>query len=211
MPPRKAKRVVKPKSDAQKMIIQKPSIQRIYRRAGIKRAKEATFDNMRDSITHFIEDFVANAIISMTNDKRRTLKDKDADFAAELMGLESAVGGFKKLAKPKKKERKEGAATKRKRPGTLAKQEVNREQKRSGESRSITPARFERLLKSTGNDIAGMKIKYSASFIEITQTIVEEYFINMCNKARRVMEHAGRETLKTDDLDLARALVKECM
>jgi histone H3/H4 len=86
-----------------------------------------------------------------------------------------------------------------------AEKKVKKEKEKSAVKRAIPPATFSRVVREVAGD---EDIKYGKDAMKMLQTVVEDRFIKLCASGYACSKHAGRETLKKEDILLVLSLGK---
>jgi len=107
-------------------------------------------------------------------------------------------------SKKKKTSKKAPGAPRKKRPGTLARQEVKKQQKQS-ECFMLSKEPFRRLVKEIAQDFSDNKT-FSDKAMTLIQTNAESYLVKLLEEANRVAVHAGRKRVEPKDIALVRSM-----
>lgn len=199
--------------------ITNPAIGRIAQTAGIKRVSGLVYEEFRGVMKTYMKELMQATLIFTEHDRRRTVKQADLDAALQVKGmyLGASVNPNTSKTFTTKKSRhrttknenntdEDGNAKKphRFKPGTVALQEIRYQQKHS-DNFAIHKANFKRLVREIGQDCLD-NIRYSHSFIELFQLVVEDHMVKLMQSANLCCIHAGRQTVMPSDIQLARRI-----
>lgn len=211
--------------------ITKPAIRRICLRAGAKRFSGTIYENFREILKMYMENLL-NAIVTFTEHARRkTVSKGDLDAALQMRGCYLGADTNEKLkqtfemckARKNRKDRapkenddekeekeKENGDVKsphRFKPGTVAARDIKYQQKNS-DCFAIPKTNFRRLCREIGQDFSD-DLRYSASFFELFQLVVEEHMVTIMDHSNKCAQHADRQTVTPKDMMLARTIMGE--
>lgn len=193
------------------------AMERLLRRAGVKRISTSTYPELRRVMEKKVREIVATVITYTEYDRRRTVMESDIQAAAEQLGTTLAVGLNKKAQHTKNLQRfsgeirKTGASGKKAKPGVVALRKIKKYQKDS-DTLLIPKQNFKRLVKylARENFSSDEKLRFQKDVILLIQVWVEEYVVKMGSDANLLTLHAGRETLSEKDLKLVQTLRSRC-
>lgn len=201
--------------------ITKPAIVRILRRAGIKRINGLVYEEVRGILKQWLQNILRDMIIIMNYARRKTLETKDLSEALEIRGIMLAAGtndnakrtaslqscnSRGKSSRPHRAPATEGGEKKahRFKPGTVAKREIQRQQKNS-DCLAIPKTNFNRLAREVAQDFND-DTRFSKQVFELLQLAAEDFLIGLAAKAHLCCQHAKRDTVSPADFQLARSL-----
>lgn len=227
---------VKPKKVLRNNIegISKPALQRILRRAGVKRIKGQMYDELRSVMKRYMENMIKNIVVFVEHDKRKTIQMEDLTAALEINGVYLAAGlnpntkktrsiqscNSKGKSGPvkKSKAREEGYPDGRPdgvnkkfhrfRPGTRAIRAIKYQQKNS-DYLAVPKANFQRLSREIARNYSNSPIRFSEGIIELLQLTVETFLIDLCTDAYKCTIFAKRDTIHPEDVRLALSIRKD--
>ena len=90
------------------------------------------------------------------------------------------------------------------RPGTVALREIRRYQK--GSELLISKAPFQRLVKEIARECIGDDVRMQLQAVEALQEASEAYLVHLFEDTNLCAIHAGRVTIMTKDMQLARRI-----
>ena len=196
-----------------------PAIERCCQTAGVKRKSGTVYEEVRGVLKIYMENIIKACIVFMEHKSRKTLQTSDLDAAVQSMGMYLGAGinpntdktfETRKSRKRSSKEHSDSAGEHkphRFKPGTIALREIRYQQKNS--DKLIFPrANFKRLTIEIAQDYHD-NVRFSASFIELLQLVVENYIVDMLEDANLCAIHSGRQTLSPKDIQLARRIRNE--
>ena len=196
--------------------ITKPAIQRILRRAGVKRISGIIYEEIRGILKSYLINIISGIVIFTEHERRKTVQKKDLELALDIRGIELAAGlnahakktaslqssnsrgksGLKSAHKLESKSDKKH----RFKPGTVALRNIRYQQKYS-DCLAIPKFNFSRLVREIAQDFKS-NIRFSGGVIDLLQLVTENHLVNLCSFANLCAIHVGRETLFPKDLQL---------
>lgn len=193
--------------------ITKPAVVRLSKTAGVKRMSDDVTQPIRDYIFEKSKTILHNAITSMEHDKRKTLLPEDLYVAIEVEDGEYLSIGLSKSnntsftsrrARPRttktKTDNSETTKTHRFKPGTVAIRDIKYQQKNS-DSFAIPKANFRFMIRELGKE-THESIRYSSDFMNIFQSVIEMFIINLIKAANHVAIHNKRQTIFETDFEV---------
>lgn len=192
---------------------------RLAKRAGTKRVSSDVYDYLRGVSRYYLESLLHDSLEVMQYARRTTLQSDDAFTAMSIQGYSGAIGldNKGKLVHYRKGTKKrttnvsgEGQRVHRFKPGTVALRDVRKLQKKS-DNLVFQQLPFKRLLTAVGkqlwNESPGEKDpRYTKTFVAIAQFYTEYRLIRVLRSATILALHAKRQTIITQDVDMARRL-----
>lgn len=203
----------------------RPAIQRILRRAGVKRVGGEVYVYIRKMVSIFLEDILYDAIIFTEHEKRKTIQIKDLEAALSSKGIELGAGineNAKKTLSLQSCNSRGKSGTKsshttpnpnpnhisgggvkkphRFKPGTVATRQIKFQQKNS-DCLAFPLLNFNRIVRAITSEINN-DIRFSKGVSPLLQLVTEDHFIKFCEKSYKCALHAKRETLMEIDLML---------
>ena len=214
--------------------ISKPALQRILRRAGVKRIKCQMYDELRSIMKRYMENIIKNIVVFVEHDRRKTIQMEDLTAALEINGVYLAAGlnpntkktksiqscNSKGKSGPVKKSKirdenssegnQDGVNKKnhRFRPGTRAIRAIKYQQKNS-DFLAVPKANFQRLSREITQKHSNSSIRFSEGVIEFLQLTVECFLIDLCTDAYKCTIFSKRDTIHPEDVRLALAIRKD--
>jgi len=191
--------------------ITKPSLQRLCREAGARRISGLIYEELRGILLVYLEDFLRQAFISMTNSRRKTLDVRDVEYALSQLGL--AYGGLTNKACKVRSKRahsasKPGQKKRRFKPGTESKREIEFYQKNSG-CLIFSKAPFKRLVREKLQDYTDYS-RVSEKGTLALQLAIEHRLKDIVRDAVIVADRdSHRETIMPKDLQVVREIKHE--
>ena len=203
--------------------LSQPAIQRIMRRAGIKRISKSTYDDIRTLTNTYLITILHKVIVFTTHNNRRTVQLVDLQAALQSCGIELAAGinpnskktrdlqscNSRGVSGPSKKKPSVKSSSKvldkprRYRPGTRAMQNIRFQQKNS-DCLAIPKKIFERLIRAIVYVLTkDAELRFSPEVFSLLQLTTETYLIEVCEDAYKCTIHANRDTLQSKDIWLA--------
>jgi histone H3/H4 len=196
--------------------ITKPALQRLLRRAGVKRISDPVFDLLREIIKNILIEIVKNTLIFVQAAKRKTVQVEDLTAALHIMNIHLAAGlniNSKNPGKslqscnsvgksgPVKKNKEESKKPSRKlKSSTRALKTINYHQINS-DCLAIPKENFKRLIKYISSLYID-DIRFSEGIIDLFQLVVEDHVINISKKAYRCTIFDKRDTIHSKDIEL---------
>lgn len=214
--------------------ISRPALQRIMRRAGIKRISESTYGELRNVMTHYMKSIIRDMVIFVEHNERKTVQIKDLKASLEMNNIQlaadlnpsskknNALQSCQSVGKsgPSKRSKEPASAPEsvpssrtkpyRFRPGTGAIRAIKYQQKNS-DCLSFPKANFDRYTRELtreshqGDD----DLRFSDGVLDLFQLVVEDYLVDLCSDAYNLTLFAERDTIQPKDIHLARKLRKE--
>lgn len=201
------------------------AIQRLARKAGVKRIGGFIYEEMRGRISVYLEPLVKVATIAAEDQKRVRVQVNDVQIALKGAGRtpysrpctqvnrrvnidamresglvripSRVVQSCSRNPKTACAVRYAPQITRRRKPGVRALQDVRAYQKQSP-CFSIAKDAFRRIVtRDTPTN------QWSQEALDILQTDVESYMIDLLKNAQMTAIHAGRQTIQPKDLQLA--------
>lgn len=196
--------------------ITNPAIVRICQTAGVKRISGLVYEEFRNVMKIYMENIMKKAISFMDHNRRKTLQQGDLEAALAVSGIYLGAGinpnTTKTFTSRKSRQRGKGKTpaaegdkpktAHRFRPGTVALQEIRYQQKHSDEL-ALPRINFSRVAREIGQDYHD-EIRYSFSFMELFQYILEHQLVKLMQEVNMCAIHAKRETILPKDIQLAR-------
>lgn len=191
--------------------ITKPALQRLLRRAGVKRMSDPVFIVLRDIIKNFSSKIVKNIMIFVQASKRKTVQVEDLKAALLSIDIYLAAGLNINSKNPGKTIQscnsvgKSGPVrkveeTKKLEPGTRAIKSINYHQKNS-DCLAIPKENFKRLVRFLASSYVE-DIRFSEGVIDLFQLVVEDHIISICKKAYKCTIFDKRDTIHAKDIEL---------
>ena len=213
--------------------ISRPALQRLLRRAGVKRINNLVYEKLRDVMKNYMENIIKNIIVFVEHDKRKTIQKEDLAAALEMNGVFLAAGlnpntkktksiqscNSKGKSGPVKKSRirEEGSEENpdrgvkkphRFKPGTKAIRAIRYQQKNS-DYLAIPKANFERLTREISQKYSSSNLRFSERIVELLQLSVAFFLIDLCTDSYKCTIFAGRDTIHPKDIQLALSIRKD--
>jgi histone H3 len=208
--------------------ITKPALQRILRKAGVKRTSRLVYEELRGILKIHLENIIRDAVTYAEAERKKTIMIRHVRAAMERHGHYLAaesieIGGNKhislegvnkskgKLGKKSKGKagKKDGSKKPHKfRAGTVALRQIRSLQRTTHLLFRKGP--FYRLVREVAADF-NENLKFSGVALEALQICSETYLIGLAEDANLAAIHAKRITLMPRDLQLARRNRKELL
>lgn len=185
--------------------ITKPGITRLARAGGVKRIELYVYEEIRGVLKLHLENLIRDAVTFTEHDRRKTVSVSDVRKAAKRMGIcLSAADVDKCKARPGKGgKHAKGKKAHKFNPGTVALQEIRYYQKTSCLLLPKLP--FSRLVREIGQDFK-VNLRFSADALNLFQLCSETYLVKLFEDANLQAIHAGRVSVKTKDIQIARRI-----
>jgi len=194
--------------------ITKPAIHRILYRGGVKRASGMVYEELRGVLKVTLDPIMKNVVTFTEHDKRKTVMDKDVRAAAEQLGHKliattdvRSVRERSTRQKGLKSESEESIKSKkphRFKPGTVSLKNIRKYQK-SDRCLLIPRLNFERLVRELAQDYK-VDLRFQGDALILLQLWMETHLTKLVEEANLCAIHAGRETLLSKDIQLARRI-----
>lgn len=202
-------------------------IRRLAYRAGAERIESDTYDCVRQVISEQVNDLLRKILVFTTHTDRKTVTLDDLEGALESKGEFLMAGGNTakdikkskaKAKKPKKPTPEEGSSSDppkkphRFRPGTVANQEIKRNQETS-DRLIFKQNRFEAYVRDlTRKQLESWRkaqttLRFSKEFFKLFQVVIEEYLVHLLQKATKASAHANRKSISKKDIDFIYKIV----
>lgn len=188
--------------------VTEPAIARMCHRAGVLRISKSVYAEMRLRLQDSLEMILQKSILLMDADNRKTLLERDARKAFELCGIDLAVGvnnDIKRAHEHKSAPKKEGTTHKFK-AGTVALRDIKYQQKNS-DTYIIPKAVFDRLLHEFSQEYKD-EIRIADDAKMIIQVGIEHNLVVLLEAAYKIVVGKGQNTLKVDEITLARSILE---
>lgn len=204
-------------------------IRRLAYRAGAERIESDTYDCVRQVISEQVSDLLRNILVFTTHTDRKTVTLEDLEGALESKGKFLMAGGNTardikkskaKAKKPKKVPSDEGSSSDppkkphRFRPGTVANQEIKRNQETS-DRLIFKQNRFEAYVRDlTKKQLSNWgksqtTLRFSKEFFKLFQVVMEEYLVRLLEWATKASAHANRKSISKKDVDFIYAITSQ--
>lgn len=199
--PKKARKAKAAPKAQQREDIPTAGLRRLLRRAGIARAVNPVYEELRKRLYEYVAVFVHDSVVVSQYDGRKTLMEVDIRAVSNMHGINLVAGvGDNVHETDGLKGRRgttvhvapaeEGATKKRHRTGVAAARDVRREQKNS--DRLVFPhAGFLRVIK----EIAHTDVRVSESFALLLQLSTEDYLVKLLQSAKQIIDVENKKTL----------------
>jgi histone H3/H4 len=197
--------------------ITEPALQRILRRAGVKRISNKVYNHLRKEIRAYLDKILFKVILITQHDGRKTVQIKDLETglymckiyllaginqnAKRTVSLISCNSRKKSSIKHKISEKSDKETHHRFKPGTVAMKQVKFQQKNSNYL-AIPKNNFVNLVKEYIS-INEPNMRFASGVYDLLQLVVENHFISLARNANMIALHAKRETLYSKDLELS--------
>jgi histone H3/H4 len=203
--------------------ITKPALQRLLRRAGVKRTSEPVFNILRHVVQIYLDQIIKKIIVFVKVSKRKTMQLEDLYIALENMNVYLVAGINVKSKNPGKtlmscnsigksgpvkkvsKSVEEEEPKKHKKSGNSAIQSINYHQKNS-DCLAIPKENFKRLVKQISIDYME-DIRFSEGVIDLLQLVVEDFVISISEKAYKCTIFDKRDTIHLKDIELVLEII----
>lgn len=196
----------------------KPSILRLVKRAGGKRASGLVYEEVRGIAKVYLEEFIRDSVTVMEYARRTTVQSSDAFVAMQIHDVHPSIGldnkgklshyhGDTKATGRSKEGPSTGKKAHRFRPGTVALRDARKLQKKS-DNLVFRSLPFRRLIREIGQDFK-MDLRYTKTFDDLAQFYVEFRLLRTLRGAVTLAIHAGRQTIQPKDIQLARRIMAE--
>ena len=206
--------------------ITRPALQRILRRASVKRISGAIYESLRNLIRSYTGDIVRRTVFMTEAARRKTIKRGDLDAALSNMNIDMIAGVSKtgetkslrsanyrssrsngnaenevqeKASKTKKSEEQPAKKAHRFRPGTVAMRDIKNQQKL--ENLCIPLSNFENVARELSQE-SSEDIRFEKDVIRVLQLAVESYLIRVCYFANLIALGSKRQTIVPEDVSL---------
>lgn len=198
-----------------------PSLQRLMRRAGVKRIGSETYEALRSHCKLYLENVLYSLSVVLTHSRRKTFKVTDLETALDVNGIHLVAGlnkntngnqsfkgceaSRKKVASSKEAEEKhpeKEVKKRRSKPGKAAAREIAFQQKHS-DCLSIRKLNFLRLVREILQEYTTEDLRFANGVVKLLQLTFEAHLVNICKMANMMATHAGRVTLEPSDVNLA--------
>lgn len=199
--------------------VTKGAIQRLARKAGIKRLSGLLYEESRGIIQVYIQPIVRDAVLAANNKKRIRVQVNDVQIALRSRGrtpysrpctqVKHQDTGHVAKSCGRKPEtacavRIAPQITRRRKPGVKALQDVRAYQKQRP-CFSIAKEAFRRIVYQMSADHQ-TESQWSPEALDILQTDMESYMIDTFKAAQLTAIHGKRVTVQPKDMQLARRL-----
>lgn len=197
--------------------ISKPAIQRVLRKAAVKRCSNLVYEEIRGILKIHLENVIRNAVTFAESERMKTVMLRHVSAALQEQGHFLAAGAISlgggkhislegansvgSLAKPKKSKKDGSKKSHKFKAGTVALREIRRLQ--SVNKPLFRRAPFYRLVREVTQDFKE-DLRYSRPALEALQICAESYLVSLAEDANLCALHAKRITLMAKDLQLAR-------
>jgi len=207
--------------------ISKPALERILRRAGVKRISSLIYEKLRNVMNEYMSSLLRDMIIFTEYGSRKTILIEDLNAALEVRGIYLAAGlnpNTKKVKNiqscnskgksgpvKKNKAREEGypdgkpdgihKKIHRFRPGTRALRAIRYQQKNS-DCLAIPMANFNKLARELCLIHSLTSLRFSSGVLSFLQLVIEDFLINLCIDSYKCSIFNGRDTIYPKDVDL---------
>ena len=214
--------------------ISRPALQRILRRAGVKRMSGSIYEELRSVMEKYMGGIIKDIVIFVEHDRRRTIQIDDLNAALDMHKIFLAAGLNPNTKKTKSiqscnskgksgpvkksKAREEGYPDGRPdgvnkkfhrfRPGTRALRAIRYQQKNS-DCLAILKANFDRLTREISQRYGEHSLRFSEGVVELLQLVVEGFLIDLCIDSYRCTLFANRDTIYPKDVQLAQSIRKD--
>ena len=204
--------------------ISRPALQRIMRRAGIKRISGLVYDELRGVMKVYMEGIIKDMVVFVEHDRRKTVQIGDLEAALEMHGIFLTAGLNSSAKKTKSIQScnsrgKSGPAKKTKtsapsaggikkphrfHPGVRAIRAIRYQQKNS-DCLAIPKANFDRLAREISQDYKD-ELRFSDGVLGLLQLVVEDFLISLCKDSYKCTLFTGRDTIQPKDIRIARSI-----
>lgn len=183
-----------------------PSLKRLAHEAGAKRLSGMIYQELRTQLLDYLRKLLKSVSVSVVFNGRKSVQIKDIEFGLKQLG--SAYGGSVKTSchvrSKAPKSKAPGKKAHRFKPGTEALREIRYYQKNSG-CLIFSRAPFVRLVKEILRPSIGSP-RVGREALDAIQVATEVYLRSLIEGGVAIAVDAHRETLKDDDIKLARKI-----
>lgn len=178
------------------------------------RIEKQTHDAVRQLIGVRTNELLRKIIVFTSQDGRKTVKIDDLRSALNsegkflMAGCKTAqdIKKLKSKSKTKTKQPEEGTSTdtpkktRRVKPSTAAKKSIKVNQENSNKL-VFKQSKFTTYVREQTKKHTGESFRFQKEFFKLFQEVIEQYIVEILERANKAATHAKRKTLKKEDID----------